>query len=121
MGMRVEKLPLVVSSVGLDEREERLLKLAIEMTQDRGAPCRYAGSDNTLGHLVVVDVDSPEGEAVLPRLTPDQLKLLFTSERIEGERIVSLVKPVKLEVVRAVLTKAALEFQRQQRRVEKAG
>ncbi len=115
MGARVNQLPLIISSVGLSKRDQRALELAIEFAQELDAPCRYAGVDSTLGHLVVVDVDSDAGRSALSRLKEDQLKLLLASERITGKNIVSLIKPVKFQLLKPLIIKMAEEFRNKNR------
>ncbi len=110
MGAIVNDVPFVISSVGLSKRDQRALVLAIEFAQERNLRCRYAGADNILGHLVVVDIDTEEGRTALPRLKDDQLKLLFTTERIVGRNIVSLIKPIKFQVLKPLIAKMAEEF-----------
>ena len=121
MARRVETLPLVISSVGLSEKDRKALALAIEFAEAHNAPCRYAGDDSHLGHLVVIDIDSEAGREVLPRLNAEQIKLLFTGERITGKNVVSLVKPVKFQVLKPVIIKIAEDFQARQSSVSRAG
>ena len=121
MARRVETLPLVISSVGLSEKDRRALALAIEFAEAHDAPCRYAGDDSHLGHLVVIDIDSEAGRQVLSRLSTEQIKLLFASERITGENIVSLVKPVKFQLLKPIIIKMAKDFQTSQSKANGVG
>ncbi|MFC1749225.1 hypothetical protein ACFL2V_10510 [Pseudomonadota bacterium] len=102
-------IPLIISSVGLNDSDEKTLLAAIKHTKSQGITCRYLGSDRTEGHLVVIDIDSDTGNSALKSLRPGQVKLAFTTDRnkISGKNIVTIAKPLKEQIVNALFLRIA--------------
>lgn len=120
---RSTSAPIAISSQGLAERDQRALKLVIEFILGRDIPCRYLGDGNSSGHIVVVDLESEEGHDALTKLRPGQVKVLFSEERIVGKNIVTLIAPIKFEILKNVVIKICEQIKvqldrRQKKRLE---
>lgn len=122
---KAQSIPLIVSSVGLAETDEKLLSAAIEHAKTQGINCRYLGSERTEGHLVVIDSETESGSSALKSLRPGQVKLIFTSDKdqINGKNTVAISKPLKEAVVNALFLRLAnkLDALLRQKKETKAG
>lgn len=96
MADRIPKIvPLLISSLEIDESDEKMLAAAITYAKNQGVNCRYLGKGKKEGHLVVVDIDSDAGKSAYESLRPGQVKLVFSNEKISAKNTVSLTKPLK--------------------------
>lgn len=120
---RPASAPILISSLGLAERDQRALKLVIEFVVDRNVACRYIGDGKFGGHIVVVDLDSDEGHEGVNKLRPGQVKILFSKKRIVGKNIVTLITPIRFDVLKNIVIKICTQIQsqlsaRSQKRIE---
>jgi len=95
---------LRISPVGLDATGHKVLQVVLALLREEdGIPCGLLADGDASGHLVIVDMDSPQGRAAFTALAAGQVKLLLGGPPASGRNIVSLAKPVNVNALRDML------------------
>jgi hypothetical protein len=109
---------LHISPLALSEADFVMLQTAIErLVSEDDIPCRLLARNDPHGHLTVIDPETAEGQAMLARLRPGQVKLLLTGSAQSGKNIISLKKPVQQASLQQILRHVCQQMLAQLQRV----
>jgi len=103
---------LRISPVGLDATGHKVLQVVLALLRDEdGIRCSLLDAHDASGHLVILDMESSQGRAILPGLSSGQVKLLLGGPPASGRNLVSMAKPVQVNALRDMLLKICRRMQ----------
>ena len=97
--------PLFISTINLSDAQQRVFQLALNSVKSENLLCEVLPTQNFRGHLVVIDLEAEQSANIFKSLRPGQVKLVISSKHKTGANLVSVLKPLKEESFKEVLTK----------------
>jgi len=96
---------LAISMVGLDELDQRVLRVAVGLLSDDGVNYQLLAKNNAASQLVVIDVDTEKGKKHLFQENENQLTLLLGSSTCLAKNHVAMAKPIRVSSLKELLEK----------------
>ncbi len=105
---------LRISPLGLDATGRKVLQVVTNLlTEEDGITCRLLADGDAGGHLVILDMESPDGRRAFPALGAGQVKLLLGGPPASGRNIAHLAKPVQVGALRELMSRICRRMQAQ--------
>lgn len=107
---------LKISTLGLSELEQQVLKVAINLLDEQGLPCELIEYPGATAHVLIASCDELNTQEVLSKSRNIPIKLLLSNASIPGKNIVSLAKPIRVLPLKDVLLKINKHLQKHLKR-----
>lgn len=96
---------LYISVINLSETDQKVFQVALHLLEDEGIHCEVLPLQDERGHLVVIDMEAEHSDNILKSLKPGQVKLVMSSAHMTGTNLVSILKPIRVDSFKDVLSK----------------
>ncbi len=97
--------PLRISPIALNPTNRKVLKVAVNLINGESTSCQLQLEDDVLADLLVIDGDSEAGQQILTEAHDEQVKLVISQQRQQGNNIIWQEAPVRVSDMRDLLSR----------------